>query len=164
MQRSCECLHQARSAPRRQRMTLPVAWLEVRLLQLRQVHQRRPGAGLQLERTNLPTRREVARAEATGELLATLREHDTPRRPRPDARPSRAAPLVCLRLTPDHSTPRALRRVQPDRVLPIPRRLRAQAHGARRCWQRRRNNQQQQQQEGRQEEGYEGSRAAVRER
>ena len=89
---------------------------------------RRPGAGLQLERTNLPTRREVARAEATGELLATLREHDTPRRPRPDARPSRAAPLVCLRLTPDHSTPRALRRVQPDRVLPIPRRLHSQAH------------------------------------
>ena len=128
---------------------------------------RRPGAGLQLERTNLPTRREVARAEATGELLATLREHDTPRRPRPDARPSRAAPLVCLRLTPDHSTSSSAPGATRSGTATSPTTTCSSTctgRGARRCWQRRRNNQQQQQQQGRQEEGYEGSRAAVRER
>ena len=81
-----------------------------------------------LGRKNEARCREVARAKAIGEPLTPSVEW--PSSSSPSSRPSTpgSAAGVAASASPPTTAPRALRRVQPDRVLPPPRRLRAQAH------------------------------------
>ena len=81
-----------------------------------------------LGRKNEAMCREVARAKAIGEPLTHSVEW--PSSSSPSSRPSSpgSAAGVAASASPPTTAPRALRRVQPDRVLPPPRRLRAQAH------------------------------------